>query len=113
MITLIRPPAIDVLRFATTSVSPPIGLAYVAGALEAAGYNVKIVDAVAEDQTQTTRSFKGFLMGLRIEEMTERIPENTKLIGISTIFTHEWPIVVQLMRLIRKKFPYVPIMVGG
>ena len=113
MITLIRPPAIDVLRFATTSVSPPIGLAYVAGALEAAGYNVKIVDAVAEDPTQTTRSFKGFLMGLRIEEMTERIPENTKLIGISTIFTHEWPIVVQLMRLIRKKFPYVPIMVGG
>lgn len=113
MITLIRPPAIDVLRFATTSVSPPIGLAYVAGSLEAAGYDVKIVDAVAEDPTQTTRSFKGFLMGLRIEEMTAKIHKDTKLIGISTIFTHEWPIVVQLMQMIREKFPDVPIMVGG
>jgi radical SAM superfamily enzyme YgiQ (UPF0313 family) len=113
MITLIRPPAIDVLRFATTSVSPPIGLAYVAGSLEASGHNVKIVDAVASDPTQTTRAFKGFLMGLKIEEMTERIDEGTKLIGISTIFTHEWPIVVRLVRLIRKRFPEVPIMVGG
>lgn len=113
MITLIRPPAIDVLRFATTSVSPPIGLAYIAGSLEAAGHRVKIVDAVAENPAQTTRSFKGFLMGLRIEEIVERIDDQTELIGISTIFTHEWPIVVQLIRLIKKRFPEVPLMVGG
>jgi anaerobic magnesium-protoporphyrin IX monomethyl ester cyclase len=113
MITLIRPPAIDVLRFATTSVSPPIGLAYIAGSLETAGYSVKVVDAVAANPAQTTRSFKGFLMGLRIEEIAERIDENTKLIGISTIFTHEWPLVVQLMKLIKRRFPDVPIIVGG
>lgn len=113
MITLIRPPAIDVLRFATTSVSPPIGLAYIAGSLEAAGHTVKIVDAVAENPAQTTRSYKGFLMGLRIEEIAEKIDENTQLIGISTIFTHEWPVVVQMIRLIRNRLPEVPIMIGG
>ncbi|MCZ6672125.1 MAG: radical SAM protein, partial [Verrucomicrobia bacterium] len=113
MITLIRPPATDVLRFATTSISPPIGLAYIAGALESAGYSVGIVDAVGENPKTITRGFKGFLIGLRIEEMVERIDVSTQLIGISTIFTHEWPIVVMLIRLIRKRFPDVPIMVGG
>ena len=113
MITLIRPPATDVLRFATTSVSPPIGLVYIAGSLVSAGYDVNVVDAVAANPTQTTRSFKGFLMGLRIEEMVERVDPKTKLIGISTIFTHEWPIVVRLIDLLKESFPDVPIIVGG
>ena len=113
MITLIRPPATDVLRFATTSISPPIGLAYIAGALESKGYKVDIVDAVGEDPKQTTRSFKGFLVGLRIDDIVARIHEDTEVIGISTIFTHEWPVVVMIIRAIRKRMPEVPIMVGG
>lgn len=113
MITLIRPPATDVLRFATTSISPPIGLAYIAGALETAGYAVDVIDAVGEAPERTTRSFKGFLVGLRIDEIVGRIQSETKLVGISTIFTHEWPAVVMIIRGIRERFPDLPIVVGG
>ena len=35
-VILIRPPAAECIRLATTSISPPLGLAYIAGALEAA-----------------------------------------------------------------------------
>ena len=103
MITLIRPPATDVLRFATTSISPPIGLAYIAGALESKGYRVDVVDAVGEDPEKTTRSFKGFLIGLRIEDIVERIHEDTQVIGISTIFTHEWTVAVMIIQAIHKR----------
>ena len=47
VICLIRPPAAEAFRFSTASITPPLGLAYIAGALKTAGFAVHVLDAVA------------------------------------------------------------------
>ena len=47
-VCLIRAPTVETFRFATTSITPPLGLAFIAGALESAGEQVMFIDAVAE-----------------------------------------------------------------
>jgi anaerobic magnesium-protoporphyrin IX monomethyl ester cyclase len=112
-ICLVRAPTVETFRFATTSITPPLGLAYIAGALEATGEQVQIVDAVAEAPDTFVRYFKGYLLGLPFDEIAARIAADTKLIGISVIFTHEWPAAIQLVNAIKKRHPDVPIVLGG
>ena len=113
MICLVRPPAAESFRFATTNISLPLGLAYVAGALEASGRSVSVFDAVAEGPTRRTRYIKGFLVGLSLDELAERIPADADWVGISVIFTHEWPAVVRLVELIKARHPRIPVVLGG
>lgn len=113
MICLIRPPAIECVRFATTSISLPLGLAYVAGALEAAGRRVHVIDAVGEAPKQRTRYLTGYLIGLSLEDVAARIPDEARVVGITVIFTHEWPAVVRLVDLIKSRRPDVTVVLGG
>lgn len=41
-IQLIRPPAVESFRFATTSITLPIGLAYISSSLKEHGFKVEI-----------------------------------------------------------------------
>ncbi len=113
MICLVRPPATESFRFATTSLALPLGLAYVAGALEESGRKVHVVDAVGEGPTVRTRYVKGYLVGLPLEEVAARIPDDTDLVGISVIFTHEWPAAVHLVDLIKARRPNLRVVLGG
>ena len=45
-IQLIRPPAVESFRFATTSITLPIGLAYISSSLKKYGFKVEILDTV-------------------------------------------------------------------
>jgi anaerobic magnesium-protoporphyrin IX monomethyl ester cyclase len=113
LITLIRPPAIEAFRFTTTSITPPLGLAYIAAALEKASYPVRVIDAVAEAPTTHVRYFRGYCVGLRLEDIVDRIPAESDIVGISVIFTHEWPVVARLARLIKDRFPEKRVILGG
>lgn len=113
MICLVRPPSVESVRFATTTVQLPLGLAYVAAALERAGRTVTVVDAVASAPEVSTKYLTGFLMGARLEQIAEDIPRDAEWIGISIIFTHEWPAVVRLIQLVKARLPDVPIVLGG
>ena len=113
MICLIRPPFVESFRIAYLTVNLPLGLAYVAGALEAAGKSIHILDSVAEAPNTYTRYVKGFLIGLRLEDIVKRIPREANLVGITVIFTHEWPAVVQLIKLIKAERPELKIILGG
>jgi hypothetical protein len=113
VICLIRPPAVESFRFATTSIALPLGLAYIGAALKAARYDVRVVDAVGEAPNTRTRYCQGFLIGLRLEQIVDRIPGNADIIGISVIFTHEWPAVVRLIALISRRRPGATIVIGG
>jgi anaerobic magnesium-protoporphyrin IX monomethyl ester cyclase len=113
MICLIRPPATESFRFSTLTVTPPLGLAYIAGALEAAGHRPHVVDCVAAAPGHRTRYYKGYLVGLRLEEVVARIPDETRIVGISVIFTHEWPGVVRLVELIKRARPELTVVLGG
>jgi radical SAM superfamily enzyme YgiQ (UPF0313 family) len=112
-VCLIRPPAVETFRFSSLSITPPLGLAYVAGALEAAGQRVEVVDAVAEAPDKHTRYFRGYLVGLGFEELAARVPEDSKLVGITALFTHEWPAIIQLVEAIKQRLPDVPVVLGG
>lgn len=112
-ICLIRPPAVESFRFATTSITPPLGLAYIAAALQKAGYRPYVVDAVAKAPQQHRRYMIGFLVGLPLEDIVEAITSDTDMVGITCVFTHEWPAVAQLTRLIRARHPNLRIVLGG
>jgi len=108
-IQLIRPPAVESFRFATTSITLPIGLAYISSSLKEHGFKVEILDAVGEAPKNRTGYYKGYLVGLDLKEIVEKINPNSKCVGISVIFTHEWPAVVKLISLIKEKFSNMPI----
>ena len=112
-IQLIRPPAVESFRFATTSIALPIGLAYISSSLKELGFKVEILDAVGEAPKNRTGYYKGYLVGLGLKEIVEKINPNTLAIGISVIFTHEWPAVIKLVSLIKEKFPNIPVILGG
>ncbi len=113
MICLIRPPAVDSIRFATTSITLPLGLAYVAGALESAGHVVQVIDAVGLAPDVRTRYIKGFLFGLRYEDVVARIPAEATMVGISVTFTHEWPSASRLIAVIKGARPGLQVVLGG
>ncbi|TNE52043.1 MAG: B12-binding domain-containing radical SAM protein [Deltaproteobacteria bacterium] len=113
LICLIRPPAVESFRFVTTTITLPLGLAYIAAVLEEAGEKVQILDAVAESPSTKTRYYKGVLVGLTLEEIAARVPAEATMVGITVIFTHEWPAVVRLIELIRQRRPDIKIVVGG
>ncbi len=107
-IQLVRLPSAECFRLATTSIALPLGLAYISGSLKHHGFKVDILDAVGEAPKKRTGYFKGYLIGLGLQEVVEKINPNTSAIGISVIFTHEWPVAVKLVSLIKEKFPSMP-----
>jgi anaerobic magnesium-protoporphyrin IX monomethyl ester cyclase len=111
-VCLVRAPAAETFRF-QVSIAPPLGLAYIAGALEAAGERVAVVDAVASAPDNVCRYHKGYLIGLSFDEIAARIPSGVDFIGISVLFTHEWPAAVRLIETIKRRHPDVPVVLGG
>src|SRR5438128_8216334 len=112
-VCLIRPPGVESFRIGTSTLVPPLGLAYVAGSLEASGCDVHVVDALAEAPKTHTRYFQGYLVGLPLSEIAARVPPEAHAVGITCMFTHEWPMVVQLVKLIKAPRPDVSVVVGG
>ncbi|WP_173081020.1 B12-binding domain-containing radical SAM protein [Fundidesulfovibrio magnetotacticus] len=96
-------------------VTPPIGPAYLSAVLEQAGYRVSMIDAVAEAIHQLRASDCGRfnLQGLRVEEIVERIPEDAAILGVSLMFSQEWPMHRELILAVRAKRPDLVIVVGG
>jgi anaerobic magnesium-protoporphyrin IX monomethyl ester cyclase len=50
---------------------------------------------------------------LSFEDIATRVPADAKVVGISVIFTHEWPAVVRLIDAIKDRHPDIPVVVGG
>lgn len=113
MICLIRPPAVEWFRFTSTSITLPLGLAYIAGALETSGRKVHVIDAVGEGPDVVTRYYKGHLIGIPLRDIVARIPADAEWVGITAIFTHEWPAVVRLIDLIKETRPELTVVLGG
>lgn len=112
-VCLIRPPSVETFRFSVGSIAPPLGLAYIAGALEHAGQAVTVIDAVTEAPETYLRYFRGYLLGLPFEQIADRIPADAKAVGVNSIFTHEWPAVARLVEVIKARRPEVPVILGG
>ncbi len=112
-ITLIRPPAVEAFRFATTSITLPLGLAYISAALKNKNFKVQVIDAVGNQPNNRVGYYKGYLVGESFEQIVNKISSLTNFIGITVVFTHEWPLVVKLIDLIKNKFPDKKVVIGG
>jgi radical SAM superfamily enzyme YgiQ (UPF0313 family) len=78
---------------------PVLGLAYLAAVLRAAGHEVRLLD--------------GKLDGLDVAAIAARIAAmRPELVGI-TCMTVEYPVAVEIARLVKRSSPGVPVVAGG
>ena len=91
----------------------PLGLAYIASALKKSNFNVQIIDAVGNEPKNRVGYYKGYLVGESLTQIISKVSSRSKFIGITVVFTHEWPLVVKLIDLIKKKYPKKKIIIGG
>lgn len=115
-VCLVRLPTLTSASAVGQDAVPPLGLAYVAAAARAAGHAVSAVDAVGEAVHQYSRvrwDAGALLHGLRVEEVVARVDPAAEVIGVSCMFTVEWPVAVQLLAAIRRAFPAALVVVGG
>lgn len=114
-ITLIRPPAVCSRSSFSLCIVPPLGPAYVAAALEHAGNQVAVIDALGEAVSSRYDAAHPSLVayGLTIAEIVRRIPSDTQGIGVSVMFSQTWPHVEAIVQAIHAHFPAVPIFIGG
>lgn len=113
-ICLIRPSTVLRLFSITINPSPPLGLAFIAGALKAKGHKITIIDAIAEKPEQYTPFFDDIVTnGLSNEEILERIPPDTDVIGMTIMFTNNWLNDRKLINFLGDNLPDIPIIAGG
>lgn len=94
---------------------PPLSLAYLAGTLEQAGFSVDIIDGIGEalDQKVYWPSFHAYSYGLSPEEIVERVQPDSLAIGLSCMFTMEWPFSKLVIQTLKKKYTHIPLICGG
>jgi anaerobic magnesium-protoporphyrin IX monomethyl ester cyclase len=93
----------------------PLGLAYLASALLKNECNVQVIDAVglAPDKYESFFNNKVRLLGLGQDEIIEKIEGKPLFIGVSIMFSHNWPHVRELLKKIKQRFPGTPLVLGG
>jgi anaerobic magnesium-protoporphyrin IX monomethyl ester cyclase len=115
-ITLLRPPTVFSKIEIRPNAVPPLGLAYIAGSLHAAGHKVTVVDAVGEglDIVSVIPEYPQILrLGLSDDDILALHSSDCDLIGISCMFSTEWPQVHSLITRIRERFPQATLVAGG
>jgi anaerobic magnesium-protoporphyrin IX monomethyl ester cyclase len=114
-ISLVRPPFMRDKAALTERICPPLGLAYLASSLRDAGHAVQLIDGPGEDPMRMYPSPHPQIVchGLTVEEIVSRIDTDTSIIGISSMFSCEWPMVKILIGKIREKFKEAMILLGG
>ena len=95
--------------------TPPIGLAYLSAIAKNQGASVTRIDASGRNLNKSFKIPKYNLQGngLELNEIFELIHPETKFIGVTAMFSHEWPYVRDCINATKEKFPNATIVVGG
>ena len=117
-VTLIKPPTVvNMGSFSFNNSVPPLGLAYISAIAKAAGHTVQIIDAPGEDIETFHPVHDGsdslFMHGLSLADILDRIDASSTVVGITHMFVHEWPLIKDLARSIRARYPDMFIVAGG
>ena len=116
VITLCKPFVVCSKKSYSIPITLPLGLAYLGGVLEKAGYKTKIIDATGGKRPlKITRSQDNLynLQGLNSDQILDLIDPNTFIFGISLMFSQEWLFHRSLIEKIKKKYPKIIIVAGG
>lgn len=114
-IQLLRPFGVYSKNTYSAVVTPPMGPAYLAALLELAGYPVGIIDAQGDAIDRMSKSPDGRykMQGLSGEEIISKIDPETEVLGVSLMFSQEWPLHRRLIEDIKSAFPQMTIVAGG
>lgn len=119
-VLLINPPGKCFVRKIDGSIverkhcQPPLGLAYLGATCLKAGYDVEILDILAEgyDNERLTEHF--IVYGLEIDDVLARVGSiKPDIIGFSILFSHLASECYEIIRRIRSEYPDIVICVGG
>ena len=94
---------------------PPLGLAYVSGALKKLHIPHTVIDAVGLGLDQYELKYENniWVRGLSTSEIISAIPSQTTLIGISCMFSCDWMHISSIIADIKKTYPHMKICLGG
>ena len=98
------------------SICPPLGLAYVAASLQQAGYEVRCIDALGEAPLQKifSEDNKFVNFGLSTKEILQHLAfKNFNVLFVSLMFSHEWPVTKDIIKVVKKVYPDVILVCGG
>src|SRR3989442_14146777 len=93
VVTLVRPSANYFEYDFMAPATPPIGLAYVAAAVAAHGYDARVIDGLGEAPQRFTY-FKDLGIkrnGIVDDEIVAHIPPESRAIGVTCMFSYDWP----------------------
>lgn len=114
-ILLLRPPAVFSASTYSSPLTMPLALAYLAANLRRAGHEVEVLDALgaALDHIAESYSPRVRYRGLSTVDILARLNGPYDGIGVSVMFSQDWPHVEDLLIALQAKFPGTPILLGG
>lgn len=96
--------------------APPLGLAYIAAAIEEQGFDVAVYDAIAEAPSHYF-NFGNYVgisaLGAPFEDLLAKVGDDYQLIGVGTMFSNNWLINRYVINLLKEHFPNALIVAGG
>jgi magnesium-protoporphyrin IX monomethyl ester (oxidative) cyclase len=113
-ILLVFPPA-SIFRFNIKGASPPLGIGYIAAYLRERGYEVHLLDAIAEGFENEKREGPGtFRYGLSFQEIEDRIRLlRPDVVGISSMFSIQAHNAEEVARTAKRVDPRINTVMGG
>ncbi len=96
--------------------SPPIGLAYLGGFLKKNGHDYHGIDACGENLDQIfpyPKKENVMVQGLTPDQIRERIPKKTTIFGFTCLFSHCWPLVLDIAKIAKEICPHAFFVAGG
>jgi anaerobic magnesium-protoporphyrin IX monomethyl ester cyclase len=113
-VALVNPPLLLPRAWGLPVVSQNLGLMYVASAFRSLGYEVKVIDAVAEQWRNYTQTESSYYSGLYFDQIINRLKNyNPDIVGVSSIYSVNASTVKKLVTQIKESLPSAKIMVGG
>jgi len=117
---LLRPPSIFSKFAYSAAVTMPLGLAYLAASLLEAGHEVEVIDALGEAVNHIGISYSPTVQyrGLSTPSIIARVTALAAMrkidaIGITTMFSQDWPHIEDLINALHSHLPNLPILLGG
>jgi anaerobic magnesium-protoporphyrin IX monomethyl ester cyclase len=113
-VILVFPPSTSLASWEPMATTP-LGIAYLASAVREAGYEVACLDTVIEAPHQETAlSDHISRFGLTYDQIIDRITAwKPDLVGLSCIFSNQWPSTRELAKRIKAADPEVMVVSGG
>ncbi|MBY0470991.1 B12-binding domain-containing radical SAM protein [bacterium] len=113
-VVLIRPPLIRPAHHLTAlETFPPLHLAYLNASLGQYGHQSKIIDGQSSHQVTHIEDDVRVIVGYTAQEILDRVPADVEVIGVNCMYTYTWFYDSHIIRLVKKQFPHVPIIIGG